>query len=135
MSFVITPLFVLAWKGTWQNADLLFDQVIFKGELKESSLTCLIAGSTGSLILAFYQASCKARCKCENIDKQRDMKYHCVIHILLLLQNMVQNFSESGSKSCYIIVTRIFTIVVFYIDILTWKGIWGTFNYIVGRTM
>ena len=48
---VVTPLFAGTWRGTWGNADSLFDTVIFNGDLVGSAFFCLFAGLALSSIL------------------------------------------------------------------------------------
>ena len=56
---VIGPLYIFTWRGTWQNADALFDQEIFQGNLKVSTMFVLFFGMTVSGSLSFTQHSIK----------------------------------------------------------------------------
>ena len=56
VQLIITPLFVITWRGTWENFDTLFDQIIFNGDLELSSWTCLAVGIIGSFPLILFQA-------------------------------------------------------------------------------
>ena len=60
VQLVIGPLFVVTWRGTWQNADTLFDQVIFQDKLEASSIFVLVLGLVVSAILVFAQHEIKA---------------------------------------------------------------------------
>ena len=57
---VIGPLFVITWRGTWQNADTLFDEYIFHGDLEGSSIFVLICGILVSAMLVFAQHEIKS---------------------------------------------------------------------------
>ncbi len=61
MSFLIAPLFVLSWKGSWQNADLLVDEVISKGKLEVSAIVSLVTGYTLWIIIYLSQVSYNVR--------------------------------------------------------------------------
>ena len=97
---VIGPLFVVTWRGTWQNADALFDQQIFQGNLKVSAIFVLVLGLLVSALLTLAQHSIKA-------------------------------LSMKWNRIWFIFFSRFFTIIIFYSDLLIWKGIWGFFNCIV----
>ena len=60
VQLVIGPLFVITWRGTWQNADTLFDEYFFHGNLKGSSIFVLIFGLLVSALLVFAQHEIKA---------------------------------------------------------------------------
>ena len=60
VQLVIGPLFIVTWRGTWQNADTLFDEVIFQGNLEGSSIFVLISGLMVSAVLIFAQHEIKA---------------------------------------------------------------------------
>ena len=60
VQLVIGPLFVVTWRGTWQNADTLFDQQFFQGKLEASSIFVLVLGLVISAILVFAQHEIKA---------------------------------------------------------------------------
>ena len=103
VQLVIGPLFVVTWRGTWQNADTLFDQQFFQGKLEASSIFVLILGLVISAILVFAQHEIKA------------LALNC-------------------SKPWFFIISRFYTIIRFYFDLLMWKGIWGFYNYIAYGT-
>ena len=53
---VVTPIFAGTWRGTWGNADSLFDTVIFNGDLTGSAFFCLFAGlALSSIIMLWLQ--------------------------------------------------------------------------------
>ena len=99
---VIGPLYIFTWRGTWQNADALFDQQIFSGDLYMSTLCVLLLGTMVSASLTFTQYKIKA-------------------------------WALNGSQSRFFLISRLFTVMGFYSDLLIWKGIWGFFDYIVYR--
>ena len=52
---------------------------------------------------------------------------------LIFFQHEIKSFVlKRKNKWAFYFVSRLFTIVRFYFDLLMWKGIWGFFNYIVG---
>ena len=55
VQFVIGPIFICAWRGTWQNADALFDSVVFNGDVKSSTIFALALGIGVSMILIYSQ--------------------------------------------------------------------------------
>ena len=57
---VICPLFITTWRGTWHNADTLFDQVIFDGDYKISALVSLIIGVVFTTFVIFLQHEIRA---------------------------------------------------------------------------
>ena len=99
---VIGPLYIFTWRGTWQNADALFDQQIFSGNLYMSTLCVLCLGTMVSASLTFTQYKIKA-------------------------------WALNGSQPRFFLISRLFTVMGFYSDLLIWKGIWGFFDYIVYR--
>ena len=44
---VIGPLFILTWRGAWQNIDVLYDQILFKSDIETSTICALILGIAG----------------------------------------------------------------------------------------
>ena len=75
---VIGPLFIITWRGTWHNADTLFDEVIFDGDFKISSLVSLIIGLVLSTCVILLQHEIKAIALKQN-------KYVCPITLLIIL--------------------------------------------------
>ena len=57
---VIAPLFITTWRGTWHNADTLFDEVIFEFDFKISSLVSLIIGLVLSTCVILLQHEIRA---------------------------------------------------------------------------
>ena len=57
---VIGPLFIITWRGTWHNADTLFDEVIFENDFKISSLVSLIIGLVLSTCVILLQHEIRA---------------------------------------------------------------------------
>jgi len=41
---LVGPAFIITWRGTWQNADELMDNIIFKGDLHGSAICSLVIG-------------------------------------------------------------------------------------------
>jgi hypothetical protein len=60
VQFVVGPCFVVAWRGTWENADILFDEIIFKGNLKVSAGIALFGGTLVSAVVIFLQHELRA---------------------------------------------------------------------------
>ena len=60
VQLVAGPLFIITWRGTWQNADTLFDEILFNGNITHSSIVALILGIFVSAVLIFYQFEIKA---------------------------------------------------------------------------
>lgn len=52
--------------------------------------------------------------------------------ILSFNQYKIKVFASEGLK--FYVISRLFSIVSFYSDLLQWKGIWGFFNYIIGSS-
>ena len=55
MQCFVVILFVAVWWGTWSNFDKLFDEIIFDGDTKLSSVVCLIIGVFGSICVISFQ--------------------------------------------------------------------------------
>ena len=53
--FVISPIFVITWSGTWQNADTFFDKIIFRGNVTLSALFCLVVGIIIAISILLFQ--------------------------------------------------------------------------------
>ncbi len=54
------PAFIITWRGTWQNADELFDNVIFKGDFHWSAICSLAIGIMFCVFLMLFQHEIKA---------------------------------------------------------------------------
>ena len=96
---VIGPLYIFTWRGTWQNADALFDQQMFSGNLPMSTIFVLVLGTLVATSLTFDQHSIKA-------------------------------WALKGSKPSFFLISRLFTVIDLYSELLIWKGIWGFFDNI-----
>ena len=108
VQLALTPAFVVTWRGTWENADSLFDTVLFDGNLVASALTALALGIVGSLPLLIWQKA---------------------------IDTFAKRSAEEGLNTFrFLLVSRLFTVVRFYFDVLLWKGVWGFYDYIVGAS-
>ena len=57
VQFIATPAFVIAWRGTWENADTVFDELICKGDLTLTTILSLAVGIVGSAPLIVFQGA------------------------------------------------------------------------------
>ena len=48
-------LYTSAWIGAWENFDILFDEIIFDGDLILSNYVALAIGAAGGAILNYVQ--------------------------------------------------------------------------------
>lgn len=59
VQFVVGPAFVVAWRGTWKNADSLFDDFICHGNLKMAAVYALSLGISVSALILYFQHEIK----------------------------------------------------------------------------
>lgn len=55
VQLIITPIYVMTWRGTWENFDDLFDQVIFHGDKKTSTYVAFLIGILTNFLTILLQ--------------------------------------------------------------------------------
>ena len=55
VNLLVNPFFVITWRGTWTNADYVFDVLVFKGDLYRSTLASFVTGILGSAVIMWTQ--------------------------------------------------------------------------------
>ena len=63
----VTILYVAAWVGAWENFDILFDEIIFDGDLVASNYVALAVGALGGATMTLLQVEIKQLAESANM--------------------------------------------------------------------